>query len=200
MEIRRISPEFAVSPQITVEDVGAAAAQGFRSIVCNRPDGESDPQPQSDEIRQAAEAHGLEFRNVPVVSGQVTDGDVSEFGVALSELPGPILAYCRTGTRSSTLWALSKAPRLSADAILEAVGGAGYDLQALRPRLEAATGKVLPLAPAARHDVVIVGGGAGGIATAASLLKRRHHAPDGQRDAEGREVDPHRGLQLLAGA
>lgn len=173
MEIRRISPEFAVSPQITVEDVGAAAAQGFRSIVCNRPDGESDPQPRSDEIRQAAEAHGLEFRNVPVVSGQVTDGDVSEFGRALAELPGPVLAYCRTGTRSSTLWALSKAPRLSADAILEAVGGVGYDLQALRPRLEAATGKVLPLAPAVRHDVVIVGGGAGGIATAASLLKRR---------------------------
>jgi len=173
MEIKRISPELSVSPQLGAADVGIAALQGFRSIVCNRPDGEGDGQPPSAEIRQAAEAHGLAFRHLPVVSGQVSDADVAAFGRAMGELQGPVLAFCRTGTRSATLWALSKAPRLSADAILAAAGEAGYDLSGLRPRLEAASGKVVPLTPAVRHEVVIVGGGAGGIATAASLLKRR---------------------------
>jgi sulfide:quinone oxidoreductase len=173
LEIKRISPELAVSPQISPADVGVAAAQGFRSIVCNRPEGEGDGQPSTTAIRAAAEAHGMGFADIPVASGKVTDADARAFAQALAELPGPVLAYCRTGTRSVTLWALAKAPRLSADAIQAAAQEAGYDLSALRPRLEAADGKVIRLDAAARHDVVIVGGGAGGIATAASLLRRR---------------------------
>ncbi|MDT8342804.1 MAG: TIGR01244 family sulfur transferase [Thermohalobaculum sp.] len=173
MDIKRISPELSVSPQIAIADLGVAASQGFRSIVCNRPDGEGEGQPASAEMRAAAEAHGLDFRYLPVVSGQVSDADVAAFARAMAELHGPVLAYCRTGTRSATLWSLSKAPRLSADAILAAAGAAGYDLAGLRPRLEASAGKVVALAPAVRHEVVIVGGGAGGIATAASLLRRR---------------------------
>ena len=173
MDLKRISPEFLVSPQITAADVGVAASRGVRSIVCNRPDGEGDAQPVSAEIRDAAEAHGLAFVHLPVVSGAISDADVAAFARTLDDLTGPVLAYCRTGTRSTTLWALSKAPRLSADAIVEAAKGAGYDLAALRPRLEGAAGRVIPLAPSVRHDVVIVGGGAGGISVAASLLKRR---------------------------
>ena len=173
MDSRRIAPDFWVAPQITPADVGAAASRGARAIICNRPDGEGDDQPGVAEIRAAAEAHGLAFRALPVTSGKIGDADVRAFGAALDALPGPVLAYCRTGTRSASLWALSRASRLSADAILEATAAAGYDLSALRPRLEAADGKVVALSPAARHDVVIVGGGAGGIATAASLLKRR---------------------------
>ena len=172
MDIRRISPEYAVSPQIGAADVGVAAAQGFRAIICNRPDGESDDQTPMAEIEAAAKAHGLAFRAQPVRSGAVTDVDGANMATALGELPGPVLGYCRTGTRSSTLWALAKAPRLSADAILAAIKGAGYDLEALRPRLDSATADVIRLPLARRCEVVIVGGGAGGISVAASLKKR----------------------------
>ncbi|MGM0584010.1 MAG: TIGR01244 family sulfur transferase [Pseudomonadota bacterium] len=182
MERKPVSPEFSVSPQITVADVGLAAAQGVRSIICNRPDGE-DPdgeQPPSDEIREAAEAHGLAFRYIPVVSGQVTDEAARGFADALDSLPLPAMAYCRTGTRSITLWALSRARRLTPEAILKAAEAAGHDLWNLRGRLdriaavaEGAGAYEMAPRPSARHDVVIVGGGAGGIATAASLLRRR---------------------------
>lgn len=175
MDIRAISPELSVTPQITVSDVGIAAAQGFRAIVCNRPDGEGDDQTPTHLIEEAARAHGLAFRAVPVVSGRMTEADVRGFAAALDALPGPVLAYCRTGTRSASLWALSKAGRLSADAILRTTAGAGYDLDALRPQLDSAPGKVIALPTARRCGVVIVGGGAGGIAAAASLKKR---APD----------------------
>jgi TIGR01244 family protein len=172
MDIRRISPEYAVSPQITVADVGVAAAQGFRAIICNRPDGEGEPQTPMAEIEAAAKAHGLAFRAQPLRSGAVTDANGANMGAALNELPGPVLGYCRTGTRSATLWALAKAPRLSADAILAATKAAGYDLDAMRPRLESATADVIRLPLARRCEVVIVGGGAGGISVAASLKKR----------------------------
>jgi sulfide:quinone oxidoreductase len=179
MDIRRISPELSVTPQISVQDVGAAAAAGFRAIINNRPEGESPDQPAPDAIRDAATAHGIAFRHIPVVAGAVTDADADAFATALAELPGPVLAYCRTGTRSATLWSLTKAPRLSADAVLVAAADAGYDLSAMRPRLEArgaaAAADAIPAVIRAtrRHRVVIVGGGAGGIATAASLLARR---------------------------
>ncbi|MGG7565539.1 TIGR01244 family sulfur transferase [Rhodovulum sp. DZ06] len=180
MDIRQISPEISVSPQITAQDVGAAAARGFRSIICNRPEGESSDQPATAEIQTAALAHGMAFRHIPAVSGQVTDGDAEAFGDALAELPGPVLAYCRSGMRSTTMWALSKAPKLSADAILAAAGNAGFDLSGMRPRLEAMADASNVVSPAAfseratrKHRVVIVGGGAAGISTAASLLARR---------------------------
>ncbi len=178
MELRTIAPDLAVSPQIRPQDVGLAAAQGFRSIIINRPDGESDDQPAHGAIVEAAIRHGLEVRYLPVVSGQVTDDDVAAFAQACRELPAPTLAYCRTGTRSATLWALSQAGHLSVEAILKTTAGAGYDLSGLRARLDAspeAPGARAAQGPAPRvtHDVLIVGGGAGGISVAASLLKRR---------------------------
>jgi sulfide:quinone oxidoreductase len=177
MDLHRISPHLSVAPQIQPADVGLAAAKGFKAIVNNRPAGESEDQPDAAAIRAAAEEHGLAYRDIPVVSGQVTDADAQAFRQALGELRGPVLAFCRTGTRSATLWALAQAPLLSVDAILEATRQAGYDLNALRPRLEQMEGQVAPAAgsfqPQVAHEVVIVGGGAGGIAAAASLLKRR---------------------------
>ena len=180
MDIRQISPELSVAPQITVQEVGAAAAAGYRAVICNRPEGESADQPATAAIREAAAAHGMAFRHIPVIPGDVTDADVDAFAAAMAEMPGPVLAYCRTGTRAATLWALSKAPNLSADAVLKAAEGAGYDLSAMRPRLEAKSRTAEIVGPDAfsaratrRHRVVIVGGGAAGIAAAASLLARR---------------------------
>ncbi|MEL6956448.1 MAG: TIGR01244 family sulfur transferase [Pseudomonadota bacterium] len=174
MEIKYIAPDLSVSDQILPQDVGLAAAQGFRSIIINRPDGESGDQPASKELVEAAARHGLEVRYVPVASGNVTDADATAFSDAMHELPAPALAFCRTGTRSTTLWALSQAGHLSTDAILKTAKQAGYDLSGLRSRLDARDASVTAsIGTVKSHDVLIIGGGAAGISTAASILKRR---------------------------
>jgi sulfide:quinone oxidoreductase len=184
-KIARLTPFLSVSPQVAETDLGIIAAQGFKSIICNRQDAESEDQPTSGDLASAARRSGLDFRHLPVISGKVSDDDVTDFTSALSELQGPVLAFCRTGTRSATLWALSEAHHLTPEAILAATSAAGYELESLRPRLEvrwrtglisAETGKGAPterMLGARPYDVVIVGGGAAGIATASGLLMRR---------------------------
>ncbi|GAA4533565.1 TIGR01244 family sulfur transferase [Chelativorans composti] len=105
MEIRRVNDDFAVAGQIGPEDIGAIAAEGFRSIVCNRPDTEDGAIPH-DAVEEAARAAGLEFRFLPVVSGAITDDDVQQMSELLASLPAPILAYCRTGNRCLNLFAM----------------------------------------------------------------------------------------------
>ncbi len=173
MDIKQLSPFLSVSPQISPADVGILASQGYRTIICNRPDGEADDQPSTAEIGAAAERHGLTFHAQPVRAGQVTDDDVAQFAVLLRDAEGPVLAFCRTGTRSISMWALSEAHHLSTDAILTTAAGHGYDLASLRERLDGAHREVPERRSMPVHDVVIVGGGAGGLATASSLLKRR---------------------------
>ncbi|MFU8831565.1 MAG: TIGR01244 family sulfur transferase [Wenzhouxiangella sp.] len=116
MEIRRINEQLAVSPQITPADVAALRDAGFRSIICNRPDGEGADQPGFQEIESAARSAGMQALYQPIVSGKVRDEDAEAFGQALLELPGPVFAYCRTGTRSATLWSLSEARRTASPA------------------------------------------------------------------------------------
>ncbi|WP_339336335.1 TIGR01244 family sulfur transferase, partial [uncultured Maricaulis sp.] len=126
MEIRTIAPDLSVSPQLQPEDVATAAAQGFKSLILNRPDGESGDQPSREAIEDAAGQHGLKLRYVPVIAGDLKDADVTAFSAAMRELPTPALAFCRTGTRSATLWALSQAGHLSTEAILDTTQKAGY--------------------------------------------------------------------------
>ena len=175
MEIRTIAPDLSVSPQITPQDVGLAASKGFRSIIVNRPDGESSDQTDYAQIEDAARRHGLEVRFVPVKPGSITDADVDAFAGAMRTLPAPALAYCRTGTRSVSLWALSQAGHLSTQAILDTAKAAGYDLSGLKGRLSSAgtTSEADNVQSSHTHDVLIIGGGAAGISTASSILKRR---------------------------
>lgn len=174
MDIKYIAPDLSVSDQLLPQDIGLAASQGFKSIIINRPDGEGSDQPASKALVEAAARHGLEVKYLPVVSGKVTDADARAFHTAMHELPAPALAFCRTGTRSTTLWALSQAGHLSADAILKTTSQAGYDLEGLRSRLDAKDATMGgPVAKSISHDVLIIGGGAAGISTAASILKRR---------------------------
>ena len=174
MDIRKITPFLSVASQITPSDVGILASQGYRTVICNRPDGEADDQPGSADIAAAAERSGLQFHMQPVQSGKVTDEDVDAFAALLGEAEGPVLAFCRTGTRSISLWALSEARHLSVDSILATATEHGYDLAGLRGRLEERAGAHgQGVRPQSTHDVVIVGGGAGGLAAASSLLKRR---------------------------
>lgn len=107
MTLVEISPDYSAAPQIDVEDVARIRDRGFWAIMCNRPDGESPDQTPVAEIRAEAERLGLGFAHVPVVSGAITHNDVARFAEALDTLPGPVLAYCRSGARCQNLWLLA---------------------------------------------------------------------------------------------
>ncbi|WP_119166245.1 bifunctional protein tyrosine phosphatase family protein/NAD(P)/FAD-dependent oxidoreductase [Algihabitans albus] len=182
MEPKIVSSRLSVSGQIAPSDVAGLATAGYRAILCNRPDGEGADQATFEEIAAEAKKARLEARYLPVVSGKVTDEDAAAFGRALDELPGPVFAYCRSGTRSVTLWSLSQADGLELTEILQRAKSAGYDMSGVVRRI--ANGGKTPVDRGdASYDVVIVGGGAAGISVASSLLQRRH-------DLEVAIIDP----------
>jgi len=171
MDIKALTPHLSISPQILPAEMQAVAEAGFKAIICNRPDGEGADQPSFKEIEAAAQQFGLIAHYLPAESGKVRDEDGKAFGQLLNTLPGPVLAYCRTGMRSTTMWALSQAGITPLPHILEASQKVGFDMKSLVQRI--ANGGKTPLSQAdASHDVVIVGGGAAGIAVASSLLAR----------------------------
>ncbi|MGY6643671.1 MAG: TIGR01244 family sulfur transferase [Salinarimonas sp.] len=131
-----LTDDIAVAPQLRLEDLDAIAAAGYKAVINNRPDGESPDQPPQEAIAARAAELGLEYRFVPVISGQFAPQDVAAFRTALDELAGPVVAFCRSGTRSSVLWALANAGRMPEDEIIAIAGQAGYDLSALRGRLD----------------------------------------------------------------
>lgn len=105
MDIRPIANDFAVSAQITADEVREVAAAGYRTIISNRPDAEQGAVPH-DEIEKAATAAGLQFRYIPVVSGAITPQNVEDMAAALADVEGPVLAYCRSGGRCTSLYGL----------------------------------------------------------------------------------------------
>ena len=173
MTAKPITPTLSVSEQVLSQDVAALATAGFKSIICNRPDGEGADQPSFAEIEAAALAAGVQAAYLPIVSGKVDDADALAFGALMDTLPKPILAYCRTGTRSATLWSLSEGGRgRPLPDIIAATKSAGYDMAGVVRRI--ANGGRTPTDQVdATHAVVIIGGGAAGIAVAASLKARK---------------------------
>ena len=136
MDIRRITEDYAVSPQISPDDIPEIKAAGFRSIMCNRPDGEDYGQPEFDAVAEAARAEGIDVRCVPIVSGMVTPQAAQDFATALEDMPKPMLAYCRSGTRCTMLWSIASYGRLSGDEIVSAARDAGYDMSGLVRQLD----------------------------------------------------------------
>lgn len=135
---RRLDDTINVSPQITADQVAAAAAQGVTMIINNRPEGEEEGQPTGAEIEAAATAAGLAYRAIPVTHAGFSANQLDEMNAALDAAGGPVLAYCRSGTRSTYLWALASAQRGgSPDALSETAASAGYDLGSIRPMLDA---------------------------------------------------------------
>ena len=135
LDIRKVTDGFSVAPQIEEADVQAIADAGYKTLIANRPDGEGGvDQPRMGAIRTKAEALGLTFVAIPF-SGAPTPEILERFGAALGEAPAPVLAYCRTGTRSITAWALTHGGQGMGDEIVDAAAGAGYDLSQLRPLL-----------------------------------------------------------------
>ena len=135
MELKRINQHVTVSPQISPEDVPAIKAAGFVAIINNRPDGEAPGQPLSDAIQQAAQAAGLVYHFIPLGREGVSPDMVERTKNALEGSAGPVFCYCRSGTRSTTLWALSEAGKKPASEIIAEAAGAGYDMSHLAGHL-----------------------------------------------------------------
>ena len=110
VEIRQITEDYSVAPQIQASDVAAIKAAGFRTIISNRPDAEDGAVPH-DEIEAAARAAGLEFLYIPVNSGHKKSENVDDQAAALDGMPAPVLAYCRSGTRCTNLYGLVQQKR-----------------------------------------------------------------------------------------
>ena len=143
-EFKRVTPDFAVAGQLGTADIARAADEGFRTIISNRPDGEAPGQPSASEIKTAAEAAGLTFRHIPFSGVPPAPAVVMETAEALDEANSPVLAYCRSGARSITAWALAQALAGShtPDEIIALAQKAGYDLTGARGALETLAPKV----------------------------------------------------------
>ena len=140
-DFRPLTADYSVAPQISIEDVVAAKAAGFAMIVNNRPDGEDPAAPQGDAIAHAAAAEGLAYAAIPIGHAGFSHAQLDALDAILSGATGPVLAYCRSGTRSTHLWALARARAGDdVDAICDAAARGGYDLAGLRPMMDALAG------------------------------------------------------------
>lgn len=138
---RRIDETITVAPQIAPEDLSAVAAAGFAAVVNNRPDGEEAGQPDSAAMQAAAEAAGLRYAYIPVTHSGFSGNQVTAMAALMDEAPGPVLAFCRSGTRSAHLWALAAAQAGGdPDALTAKAADAGYDISAIRPLLDSLAG------------------------------------------------------------
>lgn len=133
-----ITPQFAVTAAMEPADFAAAAAMGFRAILSNRPDGETDGQMTARQESVLSWRAGLKFRHVPAPKLDLfTDQVVEAMGDAVASLDGPILAHCASGLRSAIAWAATSARTQNVDCVLAALSKAGFDLEFLRDDLEA---------------------------------------------------------------
>jgi uncharacterized protein (TIGR01244 family) len=108
MNLTQLSPRLSVRPQLLPDEVADVAAAGFKGIINNRPDGEAPYQPRSEELEAEAKRQGLAYWHIPVVPGQATEEDARAFAKALEASEGPVVAFCRTGNRSSGLWKMTQ--------------------------------------------------------------------------------------------
>lgn len=136
MTYRLISPDYAVSPQISPDDIQMLAQAGFTTILCNRPDAEIPQDLHASVMEQAAQANGLSFVHNPVVHTALTHEIVDAQKQVIDD-GGKVLAYCASGTRSTIVWMLGQAPTVDADTLLSAARSAGYQLDGMRPQLDA---------------------------------------------------------------
>jgi len=128
MDIRRINSQISVTGQIRPMDIATIKRLGFMGIINNRPDGEAPDQPLSAQIRLAANAMGIDYHHIPLGHDGVSRELIVQTRETLLESTGPILAFCRLGPRSVTLWALSQADMASNETIFAQAAQAGYDI------------------------------------------------------------------------
>ncbi|HEX9857660.1 MAG TPA: protein tyrosine phosphatase family protein [Paracoccaceae bacterium] len=137
MNIRPLTPSYAVAPQITLEDLATIKAAGFTTVIDNRPDTEIPGELHTARMQAAAEALGLEFVVNPIIGGALTMANVEAQRAAIDAAPGPVLAYCASGNRCSIVWALAKAGSLPTDDLIAIPARYGYQLEGLRSQIDA---------------------------------------------------------------
>lgn len=128
MDIRKLTDQISVSPQINHSDFADIAALGFKTIINNRPDREVPFQPRTKTLAKRAEQAGVDYVFLPVTSGHMTQKDIDDFRTVLKNIKSPVLAFCRTGTRSANLWARANTNNLTAAEITCIGAQAGYEL------------------------------------------------------------------------
>ena len=137
-DFRALSETVLASPQIATGDVATAAGLGVKLVINNRPEGESDDQTPGAAIEAAARAAGMDYVAIPVTMATLSHDDVGAMQDALAGAAGPVLAYCRSGTRSTLLWALAQAKSgTDPEAVARAAATAGYDVSPVRQAMDA---------------------------------------------------------------
>ena len=138
MNLQNLEPGFAIADALSPADLEEVSRQGFRTVICNRRAGESEDYPGDDTFRTEAERLGLTWVSIPVASGEYSDADVAAFRRTLEQAQAPILAFCRTGRRSTHLWAQARAqqPQCNIPMLLKAAREAGQDPQPIRKLLQ----------------------------------------------------------------
>jgi uncharacterized protein (TIGR01244 family) len=132
-----LTDSLLVSPQISEDDVAAAHALGVTLIINNRPEGESDDQVSGFEIEAAARAVGMDYVAIPITHSGFSQPQVEAMEAALDSATGTVLAYCRSGTRSTLLWALAESKAgADADDLTAIASAAGYDVSPVRPLMD----------------------------------------------------------------
>jgi uncharacterized protein (TIGR01244 family) len=137
MDIRALTPDYAVAPQIDPQDLPAIKAAGYTVVIDNRPDGEIPPSHHTATMRAAVESAGLTFIANPIIGGMMTMENVTDQAAAIAAADGPVLAYCASGNRSSVVWALAHAGKMPTDDLIGIPARFGYQLEGLRGQLEA---------------------------------------------------------------
>ncbi len=138
----QLTDQFWVSPQITVQDVSYIFAQGITRLVCNRPDGEESGQVSYHEISELAQSKGMDVHYLPVSPAGFDAEIITSLGKILDQKTAKTLAYCRSGTRSTYLWALAHAGKERAEVLIQIAGRAGYDIRQIAPFLQQAEQKL----------------------------------------------------------
>jgi len=133
MLLRTLTPNLSLADQLTEDDLAEVIAQGYKTVICNRPDEEGDAHLNAQQAKAVLQAAGVEFHYLPVNGAAITDQDVIDHHDLLDQAEGPVLTYCRTGTRCAKLWALAQ--EADADEVIQAVGRTGLNIEDIRDRL-----------------------------------------------------------------
>lgn len=139
MKLALLTPNVSVLAQPSVDEIAELAERGYRSIISNRPENESEDQPRWLDFKAAAAARGMDAVQIPIVMGQIGDEQVEAFRDALEQLPKPIAVFCRSGTRAALMWALANQASLTVDERITIAGREGYDLEPFRQRISRET-------------------------------------------------------------
>lgn len=135
MKLAVLTPNVTALAQPSPEEIAELAERGYRSIVSNRPENETEDQPSWLDLKAAAAAKNMDAIQIPVVMGQISEDQVEAFRNALEDLPRPIAVFCRTGTRAALMWALANEGNLTVDERIAIAAKDGYDLEPFRQRL-----------------------------------------------------------------